>query len=178
MDVDEKQHATNTNDKSTPPNLSFQLGGALEIPANNDSFDIVLLFKSLHHVQDADKALNEIVRVVKPGGKIWISEPLFRGELNGILALFHDERVVRRAAFEAIVRSVNSGVLEPVSQTFFLETPHFEDFADFERQVIRARCSHHDTLEKVRARYLDQANDNGSADFLLPIRVDLLQKPP
>ena len=179
MDVDENQLAKNKSDniRTPTPNVSFQLGGALDIPANNDSFDIVLLFKSLHHVQNYDKALNEIVRVIKPGGKVWISEPLYRGELNGILALFHDERIVRRAAFEAIVRSVNSGVLEPVSQTFFLQRWHFEDYADFERQIIQARCSHHDVLKQVRARYLEHANDDGSADFFLPMRVDLLQKP-
>jgi len=181
LEVDEIQHAKNIA-SDIPPNVSFQLGGAQNIPAESDSFDVVLLFKSLHHVptQDLDKALDEIVRILKPGGMVWISEPLFRGDFNEVLRLFHDESAVRRAAFEAILRSVNAGKLELVSETFFLMQRHFQDFADFERQVIGVTHTRHhltpELLEQVRTLFQEFVGEDG-AHFHQPIRVDLLRKP-
>jgi 2-methylisocitrate lyase-like PEP mutase family enzyme len=66
------------------------------------------MFKSLHHVPVPlmDQALAEIRRVLKPGGLAYISEPVFAGEFNEVLRLFHDESIVRREAFSAIERAV------------------------------------------------------------------------
>ena len=182
LEVDKVQHANNIALSDTPPNIEFQLGAADHIPAESDFFDVVLLFKSLHHVQDLDKSMDEIVRVLKPGsGKVWISEPLCRGDFNEVLKLFHDESAVRRAAFHAIGQSVECGKLELVSQTFFLSARHYTDFADFERRVIGGvtstwHCLSTELLEQVRARFQEFVGNDG-AHFLQPIRVDLLRKP-
>jgi len=47
------------------PNVHFMSGAAEAIPCEDESFDIVLMFKSLHHVPEAqmDKAMEEISRV-------------------------------------------------------------------------------------------------------------------
>ena len=49
LEVDAIQHALNL---AAPvlPNVRFAHGGAEAIPASDASFDIVLMFKSLHHV--------------------------------------------------------------------------------------------------------------------------------
>jgi ubiquinone/menaquinone biosynthesis C-methylase UbiE len=47
--VDTEQLAK--NQKITDlPNVRFAFGGAQDIPAANESIDVVLMFKSLHHV--------------------------------------------------------------------------------------------------------------------------------
>ena len=56
-----------------------------------------------------DTALDEIHRVLRPGGVAWFAEPVFAGDLNEIIRLFHDEQVVRQAAFDALVRASNGG---------------------------------------------------------------------
>lgn len=51
-------------------NGNFQVANAEELPFSNNSFDCVCSMGVLHHVPDTEKAVNEIHRVLKPGGRI------------------------------------------------------------------------------------------------------------
>lgn len=120
LEVDEIQHALNLQTTDLP-NVEFTLAGAQAIPVPDGRFDVALMFKSLHHVP-ADMmvpALREVARVLKPGGLAYISEPIFAGDLNDILRLFHDEARVRQAAFEAVRAAVDDGTYELVDEIFF-----------------------------------------------------------
>jgi SAM-dependent methyltransferase len=179
LEVDEIQLAKNKMIGDLP-NVRFAHGGAEKIPAADGDFDIVLMFKSLHHVPIdlMDDAFAEIHRVLKPGGLAYISEPVYAGDFNEILRLFHDERAVREAAFAAEVRAVSSGRLKLVAQKFFLNPMHFEDFAQFEQQVLKVTHTDHklsaEVLHEVRAKFDRHMTANG-ADFHMPIRVDLFR---
>ena len=72
LEVDETQLAINESIDDLP-NVRFAFGGAQDIPAANESIDVVLMFKSLHHVpaESMSQALREIRRVLKPGGRLW-----------------------------------------------------------------------------------------------------------
>jgi SAM-dependent methyltransferase len=48
-----------------------------------------------------DQALAEVHRVLKPGGRLYCSEPVYWGSFNEIMRLIDDERIVREAAFAA-----------------------------------------------------------------------------
>jgi ubiquinone/menaquinone biosynthesis C-methylase UbiE len=50
--------------------LSVALGSATSLPFRDDSFDLVCSFKVLAHVPDIEKALREIARVTRPGGRM------------------------------------------------------------------------------------------------------------
>jgi len=181
LEVDAIQHALNL-ELTDLPNVSFRHGGAEAIPCADDSFDIVMMFKSLHHVpvELMDRALDEIRRVLRPGGLAWISEPVYAGGFNEILRLFHDERVVREAAFAAVSRAVGDGRLELVAQRFFSTPGHFDDFEQFEERVIRVTHTQHrlapELLAAVRGRFEAHLTPSG-ADFANPLRVDILRKP-
>ena len=163
------------------PNVSFGLGGAEDIPLETASVDVVFMFKSLHHVpvDKMDQSLREIHRVLKPGGMAYISEPIYAGNFNDILRLFHDEREVREAAFYAVKRSVDTGLFKLVEEVFFNAPMDYEHFDDFENRVIRATHTEHkldaELYQRVRLLFDAHAAENG-ARFLVPIRVDLLQK--
>ena len=181
VEIDPIQHARNLA-LAPLPNVRFAHGGAEAIPAEDGSFDVVFLFKSLHHVPVAamDRALVEIARVLRPGGFAYVSEPLYRDGFNDVLRLFHDEARVRGAAFGAIRTAVRTGVLASVSQTFFRAPLHFADFAAFESQVIRVTHSSFvltdEQWDAVRAKFTSFAGDDG-VRFDQPVRVDLLRKP-
>ena len=49
-------------------NLEFLEGDALNIPFNDNSYDIVLNVESSHCYPDIPKFLSEVKRVLKPGG--------------------------------------------------------------------------------------------------------------
>ena len=163
------------------PNVTFGLSGAQDIPLEDESVDVVLMFKSLHHVpiELMQASMHEIRRVLKPGGLLYISEPVFAGEFNEILRLFHDEQQVREAAFHTVEKAVDDGLFSLIEETFFNSPMKFENFAEFENNTINVTHSNH-TLDEnlyklVKQRFEQHLGDDG-VHFLNPMRVDLLQK--
>ena len=59
--------------ESLLPNFEFQAIDAQEIPAGDDRFDIVIASHMLYHVPNLERALGEIRRVLKPGGRLYAS---------------------------------------------------------------------------------------------------------
>lgn len=180
LEVDNIQHARNL-EITDLPTVSFRHGGAEAIPADDNSVDIVLMFKSLHHVpmEHMDQALSEIARVLKPGGMAWISEPVYAGDLNEVFRLFHDEKTVREAAFAAICRAVEEGRLLLEKELFFNTRSFFENFAQFDQRMIQVTHSNHRLspalYQQVREKFENYLTPEG-ATFLNPQRVDLLRK--
>ena len=181
LEVDAIQHARNL-EVTDLPQVSFRHGGAEAIPADDNSVDIVLMFKSLHHVpmQHMDQALSEIARVLKPGGLAWISEPVYAGDLNEVFKLFHDEKVVREAAFAALCKAVDDGRLLLEQELFFNTRSFFENFAQFDQRMIQVTHSNHQLspvlYQQVREKFEAFLTPEG-ASFLNPQRVDVLRKP-
>ncbi len=163
-------------------NIQFVDYGAQAIAKPDASVDAVLMFKSLHHVPAADlaQAMSEIRRVLKPGGLAYISEPVFAGELNEVIRLFHDEQQVRQLAFGAVCDAVGSGLLELVEQRFFRARVEFHNFDQFANAIIHATHSPHDLSTALLAQVEETFNRYASADgfvFDTPNRVDLLRRP-
>ena len=181
LEVDEVAHAANLQ-IADMPNVTFGLAGAEDIPLGDATVDVVLMFKSLHHVpvDKLDAAMGEIRRVLRPGGLAYISEPVFAGAFNEILRLFHDESRVREAAFNAVKKAVEEGLLELVDEVFFNSPMRFDSFADFENRILKVTHTHHQLTDEVYAqvkrRFEQHLGDDG-AQFLMPIRVDLLRRP-
>jgi ubiquinone/menaquinone biosynthesis C-methylase UbiE len=180
FEVDEIAHDKNLQITDLP-NVTFGLSGAQEIPLEDESVDVVFMFKSLHHVplELMEPSMREIRRVLKQGGQAYISEPVFAGDFNDILRLFHDEQKVREAAFNTVKKAVNEGWFSLLEERFFNAPRKFENFAEFENNTINATHSNHTLDEKlynlIKQRFEQYIGDDG-AQFLIPVRVDLLQK--
>lgn len=56
------------------PHLTFVQGDALNLPFEDNTFDAVTISFGLRNVQNTEKALAELLRVTKPGGRMVISE--------------------------------------------------------------------------------------------------------
>ena len=181
LEVDEIAHNKNLQINDLP-NVRFELSGAQQIPLDDASVDVAFMFKSLHHVplDLMQPSMYEIRRVLKPGGHAYISEPVFDGDFNEVLRLFHDEQKVREAAFATVKSAVDEGLFDLVDEVFFNSPMHFEDFAEFEDNTINATHSEHklddELYATVKHRFEQHMSDEG-ANFLMPIRVDLLRKP-
>lgn len=180
LEVDALQHARNLQIRDLP-NVRFGHGAAEAIPVADSTFDIVMMFKSLHHVpmSEMNQALSEIRRVLRPGGLVWISEPIYAGAFNEILRLFHDEKEVREAAFAAIRQAVDDRRFTLVRQCFFSTPGHFDNFEQFEERIIRVTHTDHrlspELHAAVRRQFAVHLTDQG-ADFQNPLRVDILRK--
>jgi ubiquinone/menaquinone biosynthesis C-methylase UbiE len=57
------------------PNVRFLAGDCVAIPAADASFDVVVSFETLEHIDQQDQMLSEIRRVLRPGGRLVISSP-------------------------------------------------------------------------------------------------------
>ena len=66
-----------------------------------------------------------------------------------------------------------------VEETFFYSPMRFENFAEFEMNTIKATHSQHslddDLYQEVKQRFEQHVGTDG-AHFMMPMRVDLLQK--
>jgi len=181
LEVDEIAHEKNLQIADLP-NVNFELSGAQQIPLEDESVDVVFMFKSLHHVpmELMETSIHEIRRVLKPGGLAYISEPIFAGDFNEVLRLFHDEEIVREAAFNVLKKAVDDGLFELLEEVFFNSPGKFESFSEFENHTIKATHSSHQLDEElyalVKQRFERHIGDDG-AHFLNPMRVDLLQRP-
>ncbi|MFE6997301.1 class I SAM-dependent methyltransferase [Microbacterium sp. NPDC057659] len=81
------------------PNLSFVEADATDLPFGDAEFDAVTMSYSLRNVQDPKKAIAELFRVTKPGGRLVINEfstppsPIFRAFFG-----FYNSQVLPRVA--------------------------------------------------------------------------------
>jgi ubiquinone/menaquinone biosynthesis C-methylase UbiE len=110
----------------------YMQGIAEDLPTPSQSADIVIFFNSLHHVDKAGlfKALREAARVLKPGGLLFISEPLAEGDYFEVMKPVHDETAVRRNAQEALRYGPEFGLLQEKAFTY-IDTVKLKDFQAF-----------------------------------------------
>lgn len=180
LEVDRIQHRLNL-ESPRDPRLTFGYGGAEEIPFDDESFDGVMMMKSLHHVpvKSMAQAFHEISRVLKPDGWAYISEPVYAGPLNDIIRLFHDEGVVRAAAYDALRAAGREGVLHPVSEHWFEMPGHYASYEDFVAKHVETTHSEKsyppEVAAEVKRRLAAYMTPTG-ADFMRPMRINLLRR--
>jgi SAM-dependent methyltransferase len=180
LEVDTQQMAKN---RAAPaiPGLDFVQAGAQAIPFVDASFDGALMLKSLHHVPLAlmPQALAEVARVLKPGGWLYVSEPVYAGPLNDIMRLFNDEGEVRAAAQVALDQAVASGSWLAWDERRFDMPVHFADFAAFELRMLHPTFVTHQIDAalrlRIKARFESHLGPQGVA-LTRPMHVRLLRR--
>lgn len=179
LEVDERQHAKNL--AAPQEGLSFVAAGAQAVPFPDASFDLALMLKSLHHVPLPllDQALSEVARVLRPGGHLYVSEPVYDGPLNEIVRLFNDEGEVRAAAQAAIDRALAHGPWQEVAERRFDMPVHYADFNEFEQRMMRPTFADHaltdELVQRVSRAFAPHCGPDG-ADFTRPMHVRLLRR--
>jgi ubiquinone/menaquinone biosynthesis C-methylase UbiE len=74
----------NARESEVPRRISFEKGDAEDMPFEDSSFDLVISSNTLHLIDDPIRMFDEIQRVLKPGGRFFISD--FRRSWLGLLS--------------------------------------------------------------------------------------------
>lgn len=156
-------------------------GVGQDLPFEDEKFDIVIIFNSLHHIPAEHMAdcLKESARVLKPGGTLYVSEPMAKGPHFELNQPVDDETVVRDQAYAAL-QAGDFGLNE--KEEIIYEHPMtYPDFASFKDRCTRIDPTRKEPFEaledEMRRRFdtLGVKTDKG-VEFAQPMRVNLFWK--
>lgn len=154
-----------------------------QLPLPDGCLDILVYFNSLHHVPVATQAaaLEEAVRVVRPGGWLYIQEPLAEGAFFEMVQPIDDETEVRAAAYRALKAAAAGPELEEIEELIYrapLHEPSFEAFRDRMIAIDAKRKAAVEAAgESLRQAFLaaGEQRDDGFW-FEIPSRLNLLRR--
>lgn len=163
------------------PGADVVEGVAQALPAADGSADIVVFFNSLHHVPVAamDQALAEAARVLKPGGLLYVSEPVAEGRFFELCRPVDDETEVRAAAHRALKKAAGFEELREETCLHTLRLSGFEAFRDRIVSADEERSRSFDALEGELRQAFDRLATpapDGGFTFDQPSRMNLLRR--
>jgi ubiquinone/menaquinone biosynthesis C-methylase UbiE len=74
VDEDMLRHARRRLGRLSPGEVELELADATALRFEEGAFDAVVDFAALHHIPDWQRAISEIRRVLKPGGRFYFQE--------------------------------------------------------------------------------------------------------
>ncbi|MEO3431155.1 class I SAM-dependent methyltransferase [Pelagibius sp. CAU 1746] len=156
------------------------LGEALPLPAA--CLDALIYFNALHHVpvEVQDAALEEAARVVRPGGLVYVQEPLAEGDYFELVRPIEDETEVRARAYDAL-KTAAGGRLRETEEFHYrapLRVKSVEAFLSGLVAVDPARRPAVEAAEtSLRQGFLAAAEQrDGAFWFEIPSRLNLLRR--
>jgi ubiquinone/menaquinone biosynthesis C-methylase UbiE len=124
------------------PVVRYLAGSAEEIPVASSSADYALMFLSWHHVQDKPRAVEELARVLRPGGRL-----LMRSN-------FSDHIPPSGWWLEYFPRGyeVDAAMFQPLHEVIATFTSTGWRVADFGRVIEPSSGTRGDMVERLRLR--------------------------
>ena len=152
------------------------------IPLGDGAVDAALFVFSLHHVpaEILPAILHEVARALRPGGRLYVAEPVADGPQHSVTRLFHDETKARAEA--AKILGEQAGLFhggEHRRLRYFDRRTYsgFEQYAA--RMTANMRFNGYSEAE-VRAEPVRQRFETVFAQtagkFDQPVRIDLLTR--
>jgi hypothetical protein len=122
IEVSEQQLAAARAADDGTRGTRYLVGRAEAIPLPDASFDLVVFRASLHHVavEQMPAALREAARVVRPGGLVYVAEPLAEGDFYALVSIVDDEDEVRDAAQRALAAAASAGLSRVATEDYEL----------------------------------------------------------
>ena len=167
--------------EATAGNATLANFGPEHIPEEDRALDAVVMVDALYRVPAMmlEAGLAEVRRTLRVGGLLYVSEPVFEGDLNELTGIVHDDERERLGAFEALRQAIEAGQYVLEREVFFRQPLTFATFDDFATSVLAPRPgevpARPDAVDRVRARFEAFRTDDG---YVVDAqrRVDLLRK--
>ena len=172
--------------RETSPGVQFYQGSVIDLPFDDASFDVVTSSFMLMFVPDPEKALSEMLRVLRPGGRLAICvwEALTESPVYSGLVTFATNRIDSTAGeslgwpfalgeeekLRAIFRAAGAPSVKLSHQSGRAQFPSVEDFVRTEIEAWLLADSVKDAqidaiIEDTRAEFALYCDDAGGIDF-------------
>lgn len=135
--------------------ISMLEGRAEALPLQDASQDLATFFFSLHHVpaEFHDQAFEEVLRVLRPEGRLHVVEPLAEGTMFEIIRPVDDETDVRRTAIDRLDAMAESGApFRLIAKSSYSLKRAYETFEEFVDDLVAVDPERAARLPKVRGR--------------------------
>jgi len=136
-----------------PDGVSMVAGRGEDLPFETGTQDLVCFIHSFHHVPVAlhDRALAEARRVLKPGGRLHVAEPLPDGSMFDVIRFVEDETEVRTASHERMRRLADDGRHELMASRDYVLKREFADIGAFLDRIVFVDPARAEKLPAVKA---------------------------
>ena len=161
----------------------YVFAGGEALPLADGCLDIVVFFNSLHHVpvELQSQALDEAARVLKPGGVLYVMEPLAEGGFFELMRPVDDETFVRAKATEALTAAAESAAFTEELEERYAAPFQYESFAACKANMLSiddSRRAAFEARESELAEGFEAIADqrDGAYWFDQPSRLNLLRR--
>lgn len=128
--------------RKTYPHITFQQADTTALPFDDESFDTVTCSYGLRNVEEPQKALNEMRRVLRPGGRVVVAE------------FSHPESRVFGTVYDSYLRHILPRVAGVVAKSVSEYAYLMESIGAWPDQLGVAQMLHHAGLNGVEYRNL------------------------
>lgn len=146
-----------------PKEIVVVEGRGEELPLVSASQDLVCFFFSFHHVPITvqRQALGEVRRILKPGGRLHVVEPLATGTMFELVKLVDDETAVRENSHAVLEKLDEGDTFELLASKQYTLKRGYPDFETFLSRVVatdRQRAKKLPDVEQRMKRLFTQAD--------------------
>lgn len=156
-------------------------GEALPLP--DGCLDALVYFNALHHVPVAVQpaALAEATRVLRPGGLLYVQEPVADGDYFELMRPIEDETEVRARAYDALLAACDGPELDEIEEFVYRAPFRERSFEAFRDNIIAIDPARRPAVEaaepSLRRAFLAAAEQRDDGYwFEIPSRLNLLRR--
>lgn len=163
--------------------VRYLIGRAQSLPLEDATIDVAVYMRALHHVPlpALTQALGEARRVLRPGGIVYVAEPLPDGDFFALTSLVEDERDVRAAAQRALADAARAG-LDRVATVEYDIRVCIADVAALRARIVSVEPERAEIFDARVTKIADAfaalgepGEQPGERCFVQPMRADVLR---